>query len=124
MQQIKNIIFDLGGVFLDISFAKSNEAFKALGLEDFDKHISQHHANDLFEKLETGKITPEAFYDEFRAKTNLPLTNEQIENAWNAMLLHFSEDKMKWLEEVSKRYNTYLFSNTNKIHVDFFTKKD
>ncbi|HEY0299432.1 MAG TPA: HAD family phosphatase [Arachidicoccus sp.] len=122
MQQIKNIIFDLGGVFLDISFIRSNEAFKNLGVEGFDKFISQHHADDLFEKLEIGKISPEEFYNEFRKKVNLPLTDWQIENAWNAMLLHFSEERMRWLEEISKRYNIYLFSNTNKIHVDYFTK--
>lgn len=122
MQKINNILFDLGGVLLDIDFNLSNQAFAQLGVPDFKQYISQHHADDLFEKLEIGVITPEEFYDAFRQKTKLSLSNTEIENAWNAMLLHFSKDKMDWVEKISKRYNVYLFSNTNKMHVDYFRK--
>jgi putative hydrolase of the HAD superfamily len=120
MQQIKNIIFDFGGVVLDIDFSATQKAFEDLGVTDFDRYFTQHHVNDLFERFEIGAISPEEFFDEFREKTNLPLTDLQIENAWNAMILHFSKERMNRLAEIGKRYNTYLFSNTNKIHTDAF----
>lgn len=122
MQEIKNILFDLGGVLLDIDFNLSNKAFAQLGVPDFKQYISQHHADELFEKLETGAVSPDEFYNAFRRKTNLSASDEAIEHAWNAMLLHFSKDKMDWLDAVGKRYNVYLFSNTNKMHVDYFHK--
>lgn len=120
MQEIKNILFDLGGVLLDIDFNLSNKAFAQLGVPDFKQYISQHYADDLFEKLEVGAVSPGEFYDAFRKKTGLSASNEAIGLAWNAMLLHFSKDKMDWLDAVGKRYNIYLFSNTNKMHTDYF----
>ena len=82
--------------------------------------FTQHHANDLFENLETGKITPEQFYESFREATGKPLTNTQIKNAWNALLLDFPPERIHWLEKISQKYNVYLYSNTNLIHYESF----
>ena len=122
MQQIKNITFDFGGVVLDIDFSATQKAFEDLGVTHFNQYFTQHHVDNLFEQFEIGAISPEIFYDEFRKKSNLRLTDLQIEHALNAMILHFSKERMNWLTEVGKRYNIYLFSNTNKIHVDAFDK--
>lgn len=120
MKHIKNIIFDLGGVLLDIDFSATQKAFEDLGVSDFLTFYSQHHVDDLFEKLEIGAISPDVFYEQLRVKTKLPLSDVEIMKAWNAMLLNFSEPKMNWLYNISKSYNVYLFSNTNKIHHDYF----
>ena len=66
MQQIKNIIFDLGGVLLNIDYNKTATAFQQLGFKKFDELYSQFKANQLFEDLETGKISDETFYQEVR----------------------------------------------------------
>lgn len=120
MQPIKAIIFDLGGVFLNIDYPATRQAFIDLGIGQFDELFSQHHANDLFEQLETGKISPAAFYDAFRRETGLELSDEAIRTAWNAMLLDFPPERLQWLEQVATRYPVYLFSNTNQIHYDAF----
>lgn len=120
MKHIKNIIFDLGGVLLDIDFSATQKAFENLGVENFHSFYTQHHVDDLFEKLEMGAISPDVFYEQLRVKTKLPLSDAEIMKAWNAMLLNFSEAKMNWLYNISKSYNLYLFSNTNKIHHDYF----
>jgi len=120
MQNIKNIIFDLGGVFIAIDYLKTQQAFIDLGVADFSKLYTQQHASPLFELLETGKVTPEEFYALFREASGTELSDEQIRTAWNAMLGNFYTDALEWLEEVGKRYNIYLFSNTNKIHEDAF----
>lgn len=120
MQPIKNIIFDLGGVFLNINFQLTNQAFKDLGVDRFESMFNQHHSNDLFELLETGKLSPTEFYDAFRKESQTDLSNEQIQTAWNALLLDFPEERIEWLEQIKKKYNVFLFSNTNEIHYDQF----
>ena len=120
MQQIKNIIFDLGGIFLNIDFAKTEQSFVSLGITHFQTLYTQHHSSDLFELLETGKLSPEDFCEAFRKETNSNLTDEQITTAWNALLLDFPLERIQWLESISEKYNVYLFSNTNKIHYDAF----
>lgn len=120
MQHIKNIIFDLGGVFLGVDYQKTEQAFVNLGITNFHDLFTHHHADPVFELLETGKITPSAFYDLFRQVSGTTLTNQQIQTAWNAMLGNFFVDALEWLQPVKQRYNVYLFSNTNQIHEDAF----
>ncbi len=122
MQNVKNIIFDLGGVFLEVDYQKTEQAFVNLGVTKFNDLFTHHHADPLFELLETGKITPTAFYDLFRQASGIPLTNTQIQTAWNAMLGSFYADALQWLLPVKQRYNIYLFSNTNQIHEDAFVQ--
>lgn len=118
--QLKNIIFDFGGVLLHIDFKKTHEAFETLGVINAKAHFSQHHASQLFSRLETGHISPEQFYRLFREDTHTQITDEQIKNAWNAMLLSYVTDNIKLLHKLREKYNLYLFSNTNQIHYDWF----
>lgn len=122
MEKIKNIIFDLGGVFLPIDYQKTEQAFLDLGVHSFADLFAPHFAVPLFEQLETGQLSPHEFYDAFRQLVSLPLTNQQIEDAWNAMLGMFSNDRLNWLQEIGSRYNIYLYSNTNIIHYQAFQK--
>lgn len=117
---IKNIIFDLGGIFMNINYALTEKAFIQLGATNFADLYTQHHANDLFESLETGKITPDHFCEALRKATNTTLSNNEIYTAWNAMLLDFPLERLQWLQEIKQRYNIYLYSNTNQIHYDAF----
>lgn len=122
MNNIKNIIFDLGGVFININYKKTEEAFVQLGVANFTDLYNQHYASSLFEDLETGKIVPADFYTEFRKIANTSITNQQIEEAWNAMLLDIFPESLDWLQNIKSRYNIYLFSNTNQIHYECFIK--
>jgi FMN phosphatase YigB (HAD superfamily) len=120
---IKNIIFDLGGVFIKIQYQKTSQAFKDLGITNFDDFFKQDFCNDLFEQLEVGKVNDIEFYTQFRALTKTNLTNHQIKDAWNAMLGSFWQDRLDWLEGISKRFNIFLFSNTNAIHYNAFMQQ-
>jgi putative hydrolase of the HAD superfamily len=117
---IKNIIFDLGGVLINLNYQLTRKAFEDLGVQDFDAFYTQHKANPLFENLEVGAIEPETFYEALRNATGLTLTNSQIELAWNAMLLDFPAERLNWLSQIKNKYNIYLFSNTNIIHYKAF----
>ncbi len=122
MAKIKNLLFDLGGVLLNIDYNKTADAFKKLGVLQFDELYSQSGANHLFEELETGKISNDNFYNAIEQYCAAATTKEQIKNAWNAMLLNFRIKSLNCLEELSEKYNVYLLSNTNSIHLKAFAK--
>jgi glucose-1-phosphatase len=120
MSNIKNIVFDLGNVLLDIDLAKTDAAFEALGVPDFRSKYSLTKADKLFDNLETGHATDADFYDGMRRICNLPLTNQHICNAWNALLLNFRTESLQWMETNNHRFKYYLLSNTNAIHATAF----
>jgi FMN phosphatase YigB (HAD superfamily) len=117
---IKNIIFDLGGVLLNIDYNKTSDAFKNLGINNFDELFSQFKADELFEKLETGNITEDNFYQSIQKYSKQPLEVNDIKSAWNMMLLDFRKDSLSFLGSISDKYNLFLLSNTNSIHYTAF----
>jgi len=119
MKNIRNVIFDLGGVLFNINFSLTEKAFTELGVKDFSSFFTQFHSNDLFVKLETG-VDDDLFYEDFRTATGLQLSNDQIRDAWNALLLDFRMESIAALPELKSRYNLYLLSNTNEIHMQEF----
>jgi len=119
---IKNIIFDLGGVILDIDYNKTKQAFIDLGVSNFDDYYQQSFSNPLFTQLEKGLITPVAFYDGLRDATGVNLTDPEIYNAWNAMLGSFRQQSIDLLNQLKNRYRIFLLSNTNAIHHRAFGK--
>lgn len=121
VDMIKNILFDFGGVLYNLDFKKTFHAFKNLGFEDFEGMFSQNHASLLFQDLETGKITPEAFYKQIQTIAPAPITHDDIRNAWNALLLNYRVNSLKYLLHLKQHYHLYLLSNTNAIHYDHFT---
>lgn len=122
MKKIENIIFDLGGVLLDIDYNRTRRAFEKLGIARFDEMYSQANADQLFQKLETGHITENDFYKELNRCTGLRLTDDEIRIAWNSMLLDFREGSLHLLETIRNSYKIFLLSNTNFIHLDAFRK--
>lgn len=122
MQNVRNIIFDLGGVLFNIDFSLTEKAFTELGIKDFRSFFNQYHSNDLFVKLETG-MEEHLFYEDFRTVTGLQLSNEQIKNAWNALLLDFRKESVAALPLLKSKYRLYLLSNTNEIHLQEFQRR-
>ena len=122
MQNIKVIIFDFGGVIFNIDFNKTHSAFADLGVKDFNEMYSQKNADHLFRHLEEGKLSEEEFYDAFRRSIKLELPNEQIKNAWNALLVSYRKEALHTLTALKHKYKLYLLSNTNIIHLQAFNK--
>lgn len=122
MQGIKNIIFDLGGVILNINYQLTNNAFTALGVQNFNELYSQFHGSPLFNGLETGHISTEDFLAEMQRHVPEGVTHNQITSAWNAMLLDFSLQRLQLLQQLRQHYNLYLLSNTNAIHLEAFNR--
>jgi FMN phosphatase YigB (HAD superfamily) len=112
----KNIIFDLGGVILNIDYRLTSQAFKNLGLHDFDEKYSQAKQNHLFDRLETGAVTPKQFRQELKTYFNQQVSDADLDNAWNVMLLDLPAQRIDLLKELSTKYRLFLLSNTNIIH--------
>ena len=117
MKAVKNILFDLGAVLIDIDFEKVCKSFEHIGIKDFEKQYSQLAASTLFEDLEKGKITNEYFYEAIQKQLQSSISSEEIKNAWNSILLDFRIDTMQYLTQLKTDYNLYLLSNTNAIHL-------
>lgn len=124
MQGIKNIIFDLGGVLWNIDYHKAIDEFEKLGIPKFDKDFfSQSQQHDLFDDLDTGKITGDAFVSEVKRIIGKDVNDKDILNAWNSMLLDFPHTRVQLLEKLSGKYRLFLLSNTNEIHIKVLAER-
>lgn len=115
---VKNIIFDLGGVLLNIDPKQTIEAFTRLGMEQLvgDNGLSYDH--EIFYLMEQGKVTPEEFRDGVRKLLPAKVSDSQIDMAWTAMLLDFPAIRVQLVKNLREDFKIYLFSNTNAIHVE------
>jgi len=123
MDGIKNIVFDLGGVLLDISFEKAAAAFARLGVDNFDSFYSKESADHLFEALETGQISNPDFLQRMQQYCAPGTPTDAVEAAWNAILLDFRAPSVRHLGELRQRYRIFLLSNTNSIHQAAFSRQ-
>lgn len=113
---IKNLIFDFGGVLINLDRQRCIDRFKALGLEHVEKLIDPFAQQGIFMQLEKGWITPAAFRDLVREQIGQPVTDEQIDAAWNSFLVDVPAYKLEALLKLRQHYSVYLLSNTNEIH--------
>jgi len=120
LPQIKNIIFDFGGVIIDIDYRLTMEAFKKLGIKNFEDQYSKASQSPLFDELETGMITAAEFHNGIRDLTKMPLTDEQIDAAWIAILIDLPKKNLDFLNSLKNNYRLFLLSNTNEIHEQAF----
>lgn len=121
-KSIKNIIFDLGGVLLNIDYHKTINQFKEMGIQNFDELYSQAQQTSIFDDFETGKIAEPIFIERLQEHFHIAKNPSQIIDAWNAMLLDFPLDRKNTLQKYSNEYNIVLLSNTNETHVKAFKK--
>jgi putative hydrolase of the HAD superfamily len=120
---VRHIIFDLGGVLLNLDYSATEKAFVALGISNFSALFSQLRQNAVFDELETGRITPAEFISALQAVVpEHKLTEEQIIAAWNAMLLDFPLRRLQLLVQLRNHYDLFLLSNTNEIHEAAFNE--
>ncbi len=120
--EIKNIIFDWGGVITDLQFEASRTAFRNLGMTLFDDWLPQEPMDKIFLPFEIGIISSREFRDRLREFSPKILTDEMIDHAWNSMLGNLPAERWKLLESTQKKYRTFLLSNTNAIHVEYYSR--
>lgn len=114
-KNIKNLLFDLGGVIMDLKRQNCVDALVALGMTDADQRLGLYVQKDPFLKLEEGKISPEEFLNELRGYMRPGVTDAQIVDAFNAFLVGIPVERLRKLVELRKKYRIYVLSNTNEI---------
>ncbi len=119
---IKNILFDLGGVLLNIDYDAPVKQFEQLGLKDFDQLYTKKSQHKLLDDLETGNISPDQFRTELKKHLTSNPTDQQINTAWNSILLDFPTKRMELLKNLKTHYNILVLSNTNAIHIEGFNQ--
>ena len=119
-KDFKNIIFDFGGVILNLNYQLTIDAFQTLGIKNFDKSYSQLNQTNLFDQLERGEISPAIFRDGLRNVFENDVSDDELDNAWNAMLLDLPSERLKILEMLHSEKRISLLSNTNEIHIKSF----
>lgn len=113
---IKNIIFDFGGVIYDIDHNRTKEAFANLGITNFEELYGHAVQTRLFEYFEIGKISPSDFRETIRKHLPKNTTDQEIDFAWNALLIGFKTERLELLQKAGEHYQIFLLSNTNQIH--------
>lgn len=113
---VKNIIFDFGGVICNIDIGLTKSMFKRLGKSTFNTSYSVSEQENLFRKFERGSLTPQEFRNILKQQFPGPVTDAQIDEAWNAMLLDIPEPRIRLIEKLAKQYRIFILSNSNEIH--------
>lgn len=118
---IKNIIFDLGGVILNLDYQRTIRAFEELGMKEFQKVYSRENQKHLFDEYEKGRISSEEFRKELCRLLEEDIDHYKLDAAWNAMLLDLPHERLELLKKLKDRYRLFLLSNTNDIHFHAFS---
>lgn len=119
---IKNIVFDYGGVIIDLYMDRTYQAFANLGVTNLPSLMGQLKDTHVFYQFEIGALGAEAFIN--RLLNLLPPhlnydgeTVYKVIAAWNAMLGEIPKERLELLTNLKSNYNTFLLSNTNALHI-------
>ena len=115
MNNIKNLLFDLGGVIIDINRDRCVAAYTRAGMRDAEDMLGVYKQSGIFLLLEEGKVTPEEFRAEMRKHFDCPVSDDTIDNCFFQFLLGIPVERLRALERLAKQYHIYLLSNTNTI---------
>lgn len=117
---IRNILFDLGGVILDINIQATLKQFYELGFPAELMQYPESMSTDVFFKYQTGKLDTEQFRNAIRESAGVEMSDQAFDDAWNAMLLRIPKERTALLQRLSERYSLYMLSNTSSLHVKVF----
>jgi putative hydrolase of the HAD superfamily len=121
-KEIKNVIFDLGGVILNLDTERTYQAFAQISGKNVSDLKSKAASSNFFDEYERGAIIDNQFRERIREFLEIQVADDTIDQAWNAMLLDLPAARLQLLNEVGKKFRTFLLSNTNGIHLTCFRK--
>jgi putative hydrolase of the HAD superfamily len=116
---IRNIVFDLGAVIIPIDFQRTFQAFSAISNLSVESLAYKYHSSEFFVEFEKGLIGNYVFIQHLRKLLDLSgnVEEKSIIEAWNKLLFPIPKERIQRIQELGKKYNLYLLSNTNPIHI-------
>lgn len=118
----RNILFDLGGVILDINIQATLKRFYELGFPPELLQYPESMQTDVFFNYQTGKLDTLEFRNEIRKASGVNMSDEVFDEAWNAMLVGIPRERTRLIKTLSKRYRLYMLSNTSEMHARVFER--
>ncbi len=116
MRQIKNVVFDFGGVIIDIDRDRAVKKFVEIGVKDADNLLDKYHQKGIFLEIEDGRIDAESFRLKLSEICGKELTYKEVELGWRGFVTAVEQYKLDYLNILRQRkYNVYILSNT--IHI-------
>lgn len=119
MAVIKNIIFDFGGILLDLDYKATDESLKDLFQIQFDARDYPEPYLTILDEYEMGLFGEGSFMHRLQRTVDHVVTERQILDAWNAMLLGLPKERLDWVLGLRDNYTVYLLSNTNHSHIQY-----
>ncbi|MCF8357421.1 MAG: HAD family phosphatase [Prolixibacteraceae bacterium] len=119
-KKFKNILFDLGGVLIDIDFEQTRKAFNRILKPEAKANLNWDELPEVVTAMETGRWSKDKFKAEMLRLCNPGISAYQMVDAWCAMIQEFPSFRLTMLRNLAKTYNLYLLSNTNTYHIRFF----
>lgn len=111
---IDTIIFDFGGVFINLNHERVEENFRNLGLKTWPDVLKI-----LNSQYEIGKISELEFLEGIQK--HLPKSDLlQIREAWNGIIGEFPLYRLEFLQKLKLSHKMYLLSNTDETHINRF----
>lgn len=123
MESIEAIIFDLGGIFIEIDYGATIIEFEKLGFKNAHNLYSQSEQAFLFEQFEIGEISTPHFINKLLTLTSSRPSPNQIVKAWNSMICDFSTESISVLKNLQDKYRLFMLSNTNELHLDLVLRR-
>ncbi len=123
MNKIKNIVFDLGGVIMNLNVPKTIEEFERLGITNIVNSTGHHYTDSIFYDFEIGAVSEDEFVNRLSEVSNSNISYKAIKEAWNAMILNMPKERIEMLINLKNDYKLYLLSNTNSIHQEKFERE-
>ncbi|WP_064196598.1 MULTISPECIES: HAD family phosphatase [Emticicia] len=115
--KFKAVIFDFGNVIINIEFQRIYQTFAKFTSKSpayIEKKITE---DQIFRRYESGQFTDEEFREVIRQTLGFPLSDHEVDTAWNAILLDIPSDRIDLIHNIRQKYPVYLLSNTNNIHI-------
>jgi len=120
--KIDTIIFDFGGVIIDIDPELTMKEFGKLGARKLNATQMNEFVTNIIRKFEKGVLTPENFRKRASEFLGINVTDQEFDDAWNALLYDIPQKRIKVIEEAKKHYQIFLLSNSNEIHYDLYVR--
>lgn len=116
---IKNLVFDFGGVIVDIDRENAVKAFEELGIMNADELLDKYHQRGIFLEAEDGRINADEFCKRLGEIAGRPISFAEAQRGWLGYMVSDPRKRLAYLQELRKKYRIYILSNTNPFILDW-----
>jgi len=117
------LLFDLGGVLIDINFGLAIQAWAAYSALPETELARLFHFDREYRQHERGELDSAAYFAHLAARLQLSANPAQIEAGWNAIFVGEIAQTVQLLQSVRNRLPCYLLTNTNESHMRFWSAR-